>query len=400
MRTQLNTELCDIDCQNNKDVDRLTTLGYVIQQYFIVSDGTNNMCTHLLIVSSQGHPLIVEVKPFNHDFGIKIDSSNISIVPEKITIHYDKAIIEAKTEVCFLTHSGIDTYRIRKKSLLFLDTVKDIPKLQHGIKFYYPMPYVMASRLVCDLENDNLSKFVGDNKHLGLYRNLVKSSSNPYILDAEGPFTLYAPSDEFLEREYGKNAEMLTRSGNKEKLDSVVSSYIIPGMFDEDYSGENISLNGDPVSIEKGIPVVNSEPLLLGDKSVKKSNGYGNVIHSGKPLISSASCKDMTKCARNICISLEDIASSSYLLWKYQRMYQVEVRQSIRDYIKIMTEALDRYESQEKEIESLEDRINSLSDMNQIRILVEQYNDYIKTGSQIIAINHMLAPFVKGLRDA
>ncbi|MBR8828379.1 MAG: fasciclin domain-containing protein [Gomphosphaeria aponina SAG 52.96 = DSM 107014] len=98
-------------------------------------------------------------------------------------------------------------------------------------------------------------------------------------LKGEGPFTVFAPTDDAFDALPAGTLDELLLPENKDKLVAVLTYHVVPGkvMSTDLTTGEVVTVEGTPVAIEVGETVmVNDATVLQAD--VEASNGVIHVI--------------------------------------------------------------------------------------------------------------------------
>ena len=304
-----------------------------------MQDGDKLMTTHVLAGNQDGHRLIIEIPPTKCVNCIQVATGSLTLVPHEISSAFESLISTSKANVCFLTHFGIDMYNFKTSSLVFLEPPKDAPKLNMGLKFYYPLPYVKLSALTNEV--DNLAKWV---REIPQFAAAVQRSTCPHILETQGLWTVFAP---------------LNAAGS-------AFCYIFPGAIEPGYDGDATNLAGDIVQFKKGLPIGATQ---VG-KEVKKSNGVGFTVNFKHALEPSRKIVAEVPCPPASFITARDIASLQSEILKTQKAYNAKVKKDLKEKLQMLSDALAKFR-----------------------------DDDLQMGSQLAAINHSLAQLVKIGRD-
>ena len=108
----------------------------------------------------------------------------------------------------------------------------------------------------------------------------IKAADLAETLSGEGPFTVFAPSDEAFAALPSGTVEALLKPENKEKLVKVLKYHVVPAKTasSELQSGDVPTVAGDPVkvTVENGAVTVNNASVVQAD--VMGSNGVIHVI--------------------------------------------------------------------------------------------------------------------------
>ncbi|MBC7932236.1 MAG: fasciclin domain-containing protein [Rubrivivax sp.] len=119
----------------------------------------------------------------------------------------------------------------------------------------------------------------------GSFKTLVKALEAAELVDAlkgEGPFTVFAPTDEAFAKIPVGTLEELLKPENKEKLKAILLYHVVPGKF---AAADVVKLNGREVkTLEGGMIKVRTENGVMVDNArviktdVMTSNGVIHVI--------------------------------------------------------------------------------------------------------------------------
>lgn len=342
------------------DIDELNELGYTVLNQFGTQDGDQYTCGHLLVSNEINDLMIVEITPFKTSSCIRISEGDLAIVPTEVQLAFEELISKAKCHVCFLTHSGIDMYSFQKQSLLFTEAAKDIPSLNMGHKFYYPLIYVKGSDLTSENSEDNLSNFVREIPQISKFAELIKHSRCPDLLSSnsgskgDGLWTLFAPSNESLKDFKLKHADPT----------AFVLSYIFPGVIYKD-DQDAVNLAGDVIKMRNGIP----EGAKALATQVKTSNGSAIVI-SMKPVEPSKQLDLKFQCPKSNKISNKDVMHLSKEIKQVQKAHISKVKRSLKEKLEVISRAIARTSDED-----------------------------LLTTSQLTAINQAMGLLVKAGRD-
>ena len=342
------------------DIDGLNELGYNILNQFGTPEGDRYTCSHLLVSNKSGNLMIVEVTPFKTTNCIRISEGDLAIIPTELQLAFNSVITRPSLGLCFLTHAGIDTYSFKKQSLLFTEAAKDAPKLNMGLKFYYPLPYVKGSDLRADQNADNLIKFIQEIPQISKFAELLQRSRCPNLLssnqDAKGipMWTVFAPSNESLKDLKLKHSDPT----------AFVLSYIFPGVVYHD-DQDAVNLAGDVVKMHSGIPQ-GAKSLA---KVVKTINGNITII-SMKPIEPSKQLDLKFQCPVSNGVSNHDLIEISREIKQAQKLHNTKVKRDLKE------------------------KLDTLS-----RAVARTSDDDMLTSAQLSAINQALGQLVKSGRD-
>lgn len=108
----------------------------------------------------------------------------------------------------------------------------------------------------------------------------VKAAGLTEVLSGEGPYTVFAPTDEAFAALPKGTVEMLMKPENKEKLKKVLSYHVVPGAVESSTlkAGKVETVEGSPVSV-----MIMDKQVMVNDANVtspdiKASNGVIHVI--------------------------------------------------------------------------------------------------------------------------
>ncbi len=109
----------------------------------------------------------------------------------------------------------------------------------------------------------------------------VKAAGLVETLKGEGPFTVFAPTDEAFAKLPAGTVDMLLKPENKEKLVSILTYHVIPGkVMSADIAGKSMmvaTVQGAKINVDamKGV-TINDATVVAAD--VAASNGVIHVI--------------------------------------------------------------------------------------------------------------------------
>lgn len=255
----------------------------------------------------------------------------------------------------------------------FSNPVRDVPILQRGNRFFQALPYVRFGWLVDDTSNNTLYNYVSEEKDLGVFFELMMKSSNPKLLAAAGPYTVFAPSN-FAFSKSANPSEKWVDSINPNKRDEILLRHIFLGDYGKEFSGNITNLLGEVYTVRDGRIIIEHEGKQKAIKpqltSIQKSNGYISIISSLIEDFDKSKSMTSEKLTINVepLVSEKDIAMLTYHIWKKQNEYDVKSRISIKEQLSII---MNRLEEHEQEVEDLEDVGAQLLALN------ERYNDYL-----------------------
>ncbi|CAH7068423.1 Fasciclin [Vibrio chagasii] len=110
---------------------------------------------------------------------------------------------------------------------------------------------------------------------------VVKAAGLVDTLKGEGPFTVFAPTDEAFAALPEGTVDMLLKPENKDKLVAILTYHVVPGkVMAEDVVklDSAVTVQGEPVAIstDHGVVMINKAHVVTAD--VKASNGVIHVI--------------------------------------------------------------------------------------------------------------------------
>lgn len=377
----------------------IETLGYKVKQHFLQND---NECTHIMLESGEGHSLIVEVEPFEYHSGIKLQKTSAGLISEALRLHFKKVKQEIRTKLCYLTHNGLDLTEVSGSSFFFSDPNGDIPKFQMGEKFMFPMVYVKRSELVPTYQTQRLRFYLESDERTSLFYEVANRSNASYLLDATGPYTLFAPSNQMLELAYGTNAETLT--SNHSMIDAIVLSYFIPGVYDRDFTGDLINLAGDEVKVANGILQIPNHRVEEMQSRLEAFNGSMSIIDSDGVL--TPQNHNEIKLDRNphTIITPMDISSATYRIWKAEMSFGRLIQTKVSEEIDIIVSKLRKLKQMDQHVKVLGDRIaeidlNENGDRGRLPKLNSEYLQHVKTAAQLAGIEIPFEVITKLIRN-
>lgn len=156
---------------------------------------------------------------------------------------------------------------------------------KYKITCLQPVLLALSLMAVCGSANaaDNIVE-VADKA--GTFKTLlaaVKAAGLAHALQEDGPFTVFAPTDDAFAKLPSHTLNDLLKPENKEKLATILKYHVIPGKVtakDAERVGSAKTLSGDSVriSIGDGRLAVNDANVIVND--VEASNGIIHVIDS------------------------------------------------------------------------------------------------------------------------
>lgn len=360
-------------------------VGYTAWLYFVNREGK---CTHLLAKTSRGHLLIIEVTPFDHNGGIKTSTLSSSIIPHEFMLTCMKTQSDIKMQICFLSHNGLDLYHILGYSLLYKENKVEIPKFQMGEKFVIPIVYVKQTDLQLRVDKgENFRYYIERNSRVSVFYDLLKRSNCEHLLDSSGPYVLFVPDNDMLESAYGPKGRNL--KSKSRVLDAMVCSYFVVGHHDRDESGDVISLIGQPLKIKNGLLQIPNHEVTEVEPVVFTSNGIMSVITCDDvlPPFGTTTFTPPKPILSHVTIS--DVHNATTKLYDATMTYSREVRQGMRDYIKIMTDKLDELDSLDYDVDTIKKEGNEVGSL---------YFGHVKSASRVIALQNNAETLAKNVK--
>jgi uncharacterized surface protein with fasciclin (FAS1) repeats len=375
--------------------------GYTIKHYFLQS---SSQCTHVLAETFEGHLIIVEVTPFHHDVGILTSKLTASLAPQTLI----NACIKNKlirTKVCFLTHTGLDLYHMFGYSLLFKDPRADTPRLQLGEKFAMPLVYMKVDEIKIREGAPRLKYHVETDERLSVFNSLIKKSNCQHLLDASGPYMLFAPDNKMLEKAYGPNGNALR--AKTQSLDIVVCSYFAPGKYDAAFDGTITvpTILGDELEIRSGVPHIPKHKTEIVEPMIYTSNGSLTIITSTGVMTSKNTSDFSIPKHLDTNMSIADIADNVLLLTRICIDRASQIRKDLREQLTLMNEKLDELDKDDAVISNI---VNELRHLNASRsnaktsdfkVANNIYFQYVKSASKTTALEPNIEAMVKNIKD-
>ncbi|MEM1072421.1 MAG: fasciclin domain-containing protein [Planctomycetota bacterium] len=111
----------------------------------------------------------------------------------------------------------------------------------------------------------------------------IKAAGLVETLQGDGPFTVFAPTDEAFAKLPAGTVETLLKTENLDQLRSILTYHVVPGRIYSDLAldaGSATTVQGSTISIEvkNGTPMVNSAEIISTD--LDTTNGVIHVIDS------------------------------------------------------------------------------------------------------------------------
>jgi hypothetical protein len=405
-----------VDVDYFQILSRLSGLKCRLLQTFGVSEG-GYYSTHMLIATPQGQEAIMLTPRVACEEVIVCVGTSALLVPMAIREFFLNNFKKDEDYpisgvFCFLSHQGIDAMDNPSGNCVFEGGERTLQKIGKGMKFYQALPLFKYEELVGDEERDNLQTFIGNARQIQLFKQMIFETGLFNLLNSDGPYTIFAPSDTAIISKYGKNYEALKAKGlDYEK--SFVLSHIFPGRFGKDFFGSLLNMNGDEVLLKNG--VIEDVTNVLEEKC--KYNGNVCIM---KHVMEPKKVKTYEGRTPSKTISMMDIAYLTYRLWQIQNSYDLISLKSIEDQLAIMTKKLQEFrENVEKmdkvgnDILTADSRYRDIIHEHEtsgnletgginarLAVLLKQYNKHMETSARINAAEQLLALITKIVRDA
>jgi len=109
----------------------------------------------------------------------------------------------------------------------------------------------------------------------------VKAAGLVEVLKGEGPFTVFAPSDEAFAKLPAGTVESLLRPENKDKLTAILTYHVVPGRISsgEVKPGQVATLQGSQIRVSKKGGALMVEHATIVTTDVAATNGVIHVIN-------------------------------------------------------------------------------------------------------------------------
>ncbi|MFS8158788.1 MAG: fasciclin domain-containing protein [Candidatus Roizmanbacteria bacterium] len=409
-------------------VARLKDLQFKILKVFGILKQEAKICTHILALSSHGHQVIIKTEPIACDTIIQMFSTTDAITPATITLHFAQHMQFSHTSYCFLTHQGLDLLSNEPEKYLFTNPIRDLQKLEFGNKFYLILPYVKYENLASLAEANDIYTFLSEATQTRDFSQIACRSDHVNLLTSKGPYTVFAPSNYALQKEYDTTC---ATDLEHDKCTDVVLRHIFPGVYDNNFSGNVRNLAGSLIEFKEGLPIINGTPIKVISDQYRKANGNIWIINRVMDSVHSDGEVPSFKHEANRSISAAAIAVTTYYAWKAQNLLDLVETKSLREQLQIMLVSLDRHEKQLTELNKDGSKLLALNEtfrtaLYQANVEVEaeiaqivpiarkeelealqtqiiplslKYFEHIKSGSKISALAETNMPLTKELRD-
>lgn len=127
----------------------------------------------------------------------------------------------------------------------------------------------------------NIYQTVGDNESLAILHNALRATGLDSVLSQDGPYTLFAPSDNAIDELTPNYADAVPGSVEREELKNILMHHVVKGSYsDTEIAGmeELEPLYGEPLQVIKvdGTITLDSAALIFSDREA--DNGYVHVV--------------------------------------------------------------------------------------------------------------------------
>jgi hypothetical protein len=289
---------------------------------------------------------------------IKVEKVSAALADGEISQAFAKVKGQLRARYCLLTNLGIDMTSMGETSLAFDKPSHDALAFKIGEVFCLPVLYVKEDELLRDSNVTNLRTPLEVDERVLLFYEMISRSNYSFLLDAAGPYTLYALDNGTLERAYGMNTSTL-RDGSQ-TLDKVVLSYFIPGTFARDFSGKVLNVCGDEVEIANGILMIPGRSVKVLEERFEVANGNLMVISASGVLPPSHRHLPELLKSSHVSMSYADIATDSYTLWSCQMDLMSVTKRQIEKDLQICMQKLKIFTQHEAETRRLSVEMDSL----------------------------------------
>ena len=136
--------------------------------------------------------------------------------------------------------------------------------------------FALALPLAASAQHDDIVDIAAGNDDFETLVAAVQTAGLVDVLKGDGPFTVFAPTDEAFARLGGDTIEALLRPENRDRLTAILTYHVVPGRFTagDIYNRDELeTVNGQSLSL--GVRVDDAE-LVATD--IRASNGIIHVI--------------------------------------------------------------------------------------------------------------------------
>ena len=209
MRYSFLSDICDGPCEESQIKQSLKKIGFKFVSYF--GDGDDlDIANFVLAKNDTNQYVFFIIDDVIAPKSIRLIKNKTSLVPEIIRLTFLNQALKCKIPTIFITHGGIEIFSSKS------NPDKNYSNNQYGISFLYEKPELAMSKLKffghefyhavpmihlkdVSLEQSvikrNLSEML-DNPRISIYRDLLSRSTNPNILNFDGPYTAFIPTNE------------------------------------------------------------------------------------------------------------------------------------------------------------------------------------------------------------
>lgn len=356
--------------------------GYIVKHNFLQD---SSRCEHILVQTSRGHLFVIEIPSYEQRTGILTSKLYTSITSQDVVYEYIKTQSH-RVKICFLSHVGLDLHHIYGYSLLYKDPRSDAPRLQIGEKFVIPVVYIRQEELKSEMNDERLRHFVENDEHLTVFYDMLKKSHCENLLDASGPYMLFAPDNNMLEKAYGTGGKGL--KSKTMNLDIIVCSYFAPGQYDRDFTGVIPSITGQELHIKSGILQIPDHETRELKPAVFAKNGIMTVITSTGVIIPKKHDGFIVPNNLNINVTISEIDAISEQLLDLHYNYANKVKSTIKNHLVAMIDKLDQL-----------DDVMIVHHKSKNKISNDVYFEHIKIASSLLALQNNVESLTRSVKN-
>ena len=309
----------------------LDYLDFKIVHKFAVDNEDSLDSVFLLCTTSQGHECMIIVPHIECKEAIVIEEESASLVPFEIKNTFMEALKGSKTAFAFLTHHGIDGVG-NSSNYSYDDQEVALKSLKRGTKFYMPLPLVDYDTLISTVAANNVGTLVNQSSETTLYKDMLEKSGMSTLLDSNGPYTVFAPTNEAIHQSFEDGGQFLFNPDNHEALKAFVLNHIFVGSYDFHYTGEIVSMQGEKYDYDT---ILNASTNLV---AFSKANGFVSLVDK---ILEPTKFEDVEVIAAPVeSISDMDIAQTTYDIWLTQDSLDRKVRADLREQLTLISNAI------------------------------------------------------------
>jgi uncharacterized surface protein with fasciclin (FAS1) repeats len=134
---------------------------------------------------------------------------------------------------------------------------------------------------------ETITDIVAANPDFSTLLTAVQAAGLGETLAGEGPFTVFAPTDEAFAKLPPETLETLLKPANKDQLTAILTYHVVPAkvMAADVQAGEVSTVNGEPVTVaveEGGVEITDGQgnTATVTETDIEASNGVIHVIDS------------------------------------------------------------------------------------------------------------------------